>query len=80
MTVVLRHTFCSHLAMLGAAPRAIQELAGHRHITTTMKYTHLAPSQLHEAVGLLDRKKKGGKFTERDTIVTRSKGDVDKCL
>ena len=27
---MLRHTFCSHLAMRGAAPRAIQELAGHR--------------------------------------------------
>jgi integrase len=26
---VLRHTFCSHLAMRGAAPKAIQELAGH---------------------------------------------------
>jgi len=25
---ILRHTFCSHLAMKGAAPRAIQELAG----------------------------------------------------
>ena len=27
---ILRHTFCSHLAMRGAPPRAIQELAGHR--------------------------------------------------
>jgi integrase len=26
---VLRHTFCSHLAMRGAPPKAIQELAGH---------------------------------------------------
>ena len=26
---VLRHTFCSHLAMRGAPARAIQELAGH---------------------------------------------------
>ena len=25
---ILRHTFCSHLAMRGAPPRAIQELAG----------------------------------------------------
>ena len=31
----LRHTFCSHLAMRGAAARAIQELAGHASITTT---------------------------------------------
>ena len=27
---ILRHTFCSHLAMRGAPARAIQELAGHR--------------------------------------------------
>ena len=26
---VLRHTFCSHLAMRGAPTRAVQELAGH---------------------------------------------------
>jgi site-specific recombinase XerD len=26
---ILRHTFCSHLAMKGAPARAIQELAGH---------------------------------------------------
>lgn len=31
---ILRHTFCSHLAMRGAVTRAIQELAsGHRHDT-----------------------------------------------
>ncbi len=33
---ILRHTFCSHLAMRGAAPKAIQDLAGHQHLSTTM--------------------------------------------
>ena len=51
----LRHTFCSHLAMKGAPPRAIQELAGHKSITTTMKYMHLSPPALVEAIALLDR-------------------------
>jgi integrase len=32
---ILRHTFCSHLAMRGAPPRAIQELAGHRELGMT---------------------------------------------
>ena len=42
---ILRHTFCSHLAMRGAAPKAIQNLAGHQHLSTTMRYMHLSPSE-----------------------------------
>jgi integrase len=51
---VLRHTFCSHLAMRGAAPKAIQELAGHSTLSMTLRYMHLAPSALREAISLLD--------------------------
>ncbi len=51
---VLRHTFCSHLAMRGAAPKAIQELVGHSTLTMTLRYMHLAPSALTEAIGLLN--------------------------
>jgi integrase len=40
----LRHTFCSHLAMRGAPARAIQELAGHADLQTTLTYMHLSPS------------------------------------
>lgn len=50
----LRHTFCSHLAMRGAAPRAIQELAGHAHFTTTQRYMHLSPAALDAAIDLLE--------------------------
>jgi hypothetical protein len=32
---ILRHTFCSHLAMRGAPAKAIHELAGHAELTTT---------------------------------------------
>jgi len=53
-THVLRHTFCSHLAMRGAAPKAIQELAGHSTLTMTLRYMHLAPSALREAIELLN--------------------------
>ena len=51
---ILRHTFCSHLAMRGAPTRAIQELAGHGDLTTTQKYMHLSPSAVADAIRLLD--------------------------
>ena len=51
---VLRPTFCSRLAMWGAAPKAIQKLVGHSTRTMTLRYMHLAPSVLTEAIGLLN--------------------------
>lgn len=52
---VLRHTFCSHLAMRGAPARAIQELAGHKDLSTTQRYMHLSPAAIEGAIRLLDR-------------------------
>jgi len=54
-THVLRHTFCSHLAMRGAPARAIQELAGHQDLATTQRYMHLSPSAINDAIRLLDQ-------------------------
>lgn len=56
---VLRHTFCSHLAMKGAPARAIQELAGHADLTTTQRYMHLSPAATEDAVRLLDERAVG---------------------
>ncbi len=52
---ILRHTFCSHLAMRGAPARAIQELAGHKDLKTTQRYMHMSPAAIDEAIRLLDR-------------------------
>ena len=52
---VLRHTFCSHLAMRGAPVRAIQELAGHQDLSTTQRYMHLSPAAIEGAIRLLDQ-------------------------
>lgn len=52
---ILRHTFCSHLAMRGAAPRAIQELAGHQDLGTTQRYLHMSPAAVEGAIRLLDQ-------------------------
>jgi integrase len=51
---ILRHTFCSHLAMRGAPGKAIQELAGHEDLKTTMRYMHLSPAARESAIRLLD--------------------------
>jgi integrase len=53
---ILRHTFCSHLAMRGAPAKAIQELAGHTNLTTTYRYMHLSPSERQGAIRLLNQR------------------------
>ena len=52
---VLRHTFCSHLAMRGAPARAIQELAGHSDLSTSQRYMHLSPAAIDAAIRLLEQ-------------------------
>ena len=56
---VLRHTFCSHLAMKGAPARAIQDLAGHQNLRTTERYLHLSPTATRAAIELLDQRPDG---------------------
>jgi site-specific recombinase XerD len=57
---ILRHTFCSHLAMKGAPVRVIQELAGHSDLTTTLRYMHLAKGATHAAIELLNKARRDG--------------------
>ena len=57
---VLRHTFCSHLAMRGAAPKAIQELAGHKSLKVTLRYMHLTETALRDTMRLLEQRGDGG--------------------
>ncbi|MCX6714768.1 MAG: site-specific integrase [Candidatus Uhrbacteria bacterium] len=54
---ILRHTFASQLATRGVPLTAIKELLGHSSITMTMRYAHLAPSTLRDAVNVLENQK-----------------------
>jgi len=51
---VLRHTFASHLAMLGVPIMTIKELLGHSDVRMTLRYAHLSPVAKVEAVAKLD--------------------------
>jgi len=46
---ILRHSFCTRMAMAGVPTRVIKEMAGHASITTTERYMHLAPGSTQEA-------------------------------
>lgn len=49
-THVLRHTFASHFIMNGGNILALQKILGHASLNMTMRYAHLAPDYLQEAV------------------------------
>ena len=50
----MRHTFASHLVMAGVDITTVKELLGHKTLTMTLRYSHLAPSHKIRAVDILD--------------------------
>ncbi len=65
----LRHTAASRRVMAGVDLLAVKEFLGHRDIQTTLRYSHLAPGHVKEAVN------KGSLFSNRDLNRDLLKGD-----
>ena len=70
----MRHTFASRLAQEGTPILKIKELLGHSSITVTMRYAHLAESNLRGAVFALDRKPALGS-THMSTHAVKNRGE-----
>jgi site-specific recombinase XerD len=63
----LRHTFASRLVMAGVDIRTVQELLGHKTISMTVRYSHLAPKHTLAAVERLDAPTEQPSDTTTDT-------------
>lgn len=70
---LLRHTFASHFVMRGGNILTLQKILGHASLTMTMRYAHLSPDHLKEAVTL-------GPLSGFDTFSTVSDPEKEKAL
>ena len=85
----LRHTFASRAVMAGVDIRTVQELMGHSTITMTMRYAHLSPAHLREAVNKASLSQPGAKtgnetvtktVTKENRLITRQKEETAEAL
>jgi integrase len=71
----LRHTFASHLVMAGVDIMTVKELLGHKSLTMTLRYAHLAPAHKVKALELLDLQLNNQVYC---TITAQSGGEPTK--
>jgi len=78
----LRHTCASWLIMRGRSLKEVQEILGHREFSMTLRYAHLSPDRLREAVAALEdfrndlahKKAHGGKLDPAPLASPRKAG------
>lgn len=63
----LRHTFASQLVMAGIDLTTVKELLGHKTLTMTLRYSHLAPSHKVKALKILEEVI-AGSHAEKPTV------------
>ena len=64
----LRHTFASQLIMAGVDITTVKALLGHKTLTMTLRYSHLAPSHATNALSVLDEALTGSQRYKNYTI------------
>jgi integrase len=69
----LRHTFASHLVMSGVDITTVSRLLGHKSLKMTLRYAHLAPAHLKNAVNILDTAMTGKVSTSQFTSQSSKK-------
>jgi len=76
----LRHTFASHLAMLGIDLKTMQELMGHKTIEMTLRYAHLSPDHKRRAVESLGQRMDTNWTPEQKSVESNKTADLQKPL
>jgi len=70
---ILRHTFAAHFIMGGGHIVTLKEILGHASLSMTMRYAHLAPDHLNDAIRL-------GPMADFDTYSTPANAGNEKAL
>ncbi len=70
---ILRHTFAAHFIMGGGHIVTLKEILGHASLSMTMRYAHLAPDHLNDAIRL-------GPMADFDTYSTPANAENEKAL